>query len=416
MGKIKSSMQLRRFVQQSYRIHKLPQAILIGMFIFILSACSGESTPDALPTLVEVPENVPTNTAVPATEVVIVTDEPGQTEAVEPTTESEGIARANGVFDYQTDDGSLRLIIHTINTAETTPNFPEGAEGFKYLQLTGNLQNFTGEAFYVEPESLTLIDDSGNRYSLVSPDDYLAGKSDMPPLAYYSLSVQVGRVWVLSAPVEAEYIHDMMNALTAKFKSYEGMRAFSSRGSIISSNDGGTRAVAVDISGSELTELYQAAEAVYRQAEQVFDNPQINSDPSSLTLSQPLIEIKPRWQRINELGISPSEFRYTVAAISDGAFVDEFILNDDKVDIFLFSDAGNQQSIEQLSRAPIVTPSGQVLPLNALADLVESKNSDNLRRIDGRRTVTVYIIPPRNLALETAEAMVRTELLPALWQ
>gem|GEM_PF-1662684 len=167
-------MQLRRFVQQSYRIHKLPQAILIGMFIFILSACSGESTPDALPTLVEVPENVPTNTAVPATEVVIVTDEPGQTEAVEPTTESEGIARANGVFDYQTDDGSLRLIIHTINTAETTPNFPEGAEGFKYLQLTGNLQNFTGEAFYVEPESLTLIDDSGNRYSPVSPDDYLA--------------------------------------------------------------------------------------------------------------------------------------------------------------------------------------------------------------------------------------------------
>jgi len=63
-----------------------------------------------------------------------------------------------------------------------------------------------------------------------------------------------------------------------------------------------------------------------------------------------------------------------------------------------------------------VTPSGDVLPLSALADLVESKNSDSLRRVDGKRTVTVYIIPPRDVALETAEEIVRTELLPTLWQ
>jgi multidrug efflux pump subunit AcrB len=51
-----------------------------------------------------------------------------------------------------------------------------------------------------------------------------------------------------------------------------------------------------------------------------------------------------------------------------------------------------------------------------MADLVESKNSDTLRRVDGNRTVTVYIIPPRTVALETAEAIVRNDLLPALWQ
>ena len=255
-----------------------------------------------------------------------------------------------------------------------------------------------------------------DQYVQADEDDYLAEKVAMPPLAYYSMSVSVGRVWVLSAPENAEYIQDMMDDITAKFKSYEGMRAFSSRGSIISSNDGGTRAVSVDLAGNDLTQLYQAAEAVYEEAQKVFDNPQINSDPSSLTLSQPLIEIKPRWQRLNEVGMSNSEFRYSVSAISDGAYVDEFILNDDKVDIFLFSGAGNQQNLEQLARAPLVTSNGEVLPLNALADLVESKSSDNLRRVDGKRTVTVYIIPPRDVALETAEAKVRTELLPNLWQ
>ena len=253
-------------------------------------------------------------------------------------------------------------------------------------------------------------------YLNAAPDAFENGQTNMPPLAYYSMSVSVGRIWFLSAPTEPQYIVEMMDAITTKFRSYENMRAFSSRGSIISSNDGGTRAVAVDLAGNNLTDLYSAAEAVYQEAEQRFDDPQLNSNPGSLTLEQPFIEIRPRWQRLAELGISNREFSYAVAAISDGAYVDEFILNDDKVDIFLFSDAGNKQTIEALSSAPLVTPQGNILPLNSMADFVESKSSDSVRRVDGSRTVTVYIIPPRDVALETAEAIVRNELLPSLWQ
>ena len=254
------------------------------------------------------------------------------------------------------------------------------------------------------------------QYVEADASNYNNGKSDMPPLAYYSMSVSVGRIWLLSAPVEPDNINDMMSAITTKFRSYDGMRAFSSRGSIISSNDGGTRAVAVDIAGSDINELYQAADAVYQQAGEVFDNPQINSQPGSLTLDQPLIEISPRWQRLAELGINNNDFGYAVAAMSDGAYVDEFILNDDKVDIFMFSGAGNEQNLTELAVTPMVTPEGQILPLNALADLVESQNSNSVRRVDGNRTVTVYIIPPRDVALETAEAAVREQLLPVLWR
>ncbi|MCV6613464.1 MAG: efflux RND transporter permease subunit, partial [Cellvibrionaceae bacterium] len=205
-------------------------------------------------------------------------------------------------------------------------------------------------------------------------------------------------------------------AITDKFKSYPGMRAFSSRGSIISSNDGGTRAVAVDIAGNNTVDLYRAAEAVYQEAEKLFADPQLNSDPRSLSLDQPLIEIRPRWQRLAELGFSNQNFSYAVAALSDGAYVDEFILGDDKVDMFLFSGAGNKQSLELLADTPILSPSGSVLPLASLADLIESKNSNSVRRVDGNRTVTVYIIPSRQVALETAEARVREQLIPNLWR
>ncbi|MDN3653311.1 efflux RND transporter permease subunit [Thalassotalea ponticola] len=254
------------------------------------------------------------------------------------------------------------------------------------------------------------------QYLNADDDDFVNGNTNMPPLAYYSMSVSVGRIWFLSAPVDAEHIGAMMDAITEKFRSYDNMRAFSARGSIISSNDGGTRAVAVDISGSNIVELYQAAEAVYQQAKQLFDNPQINSQPGSLTLDQPLIEIKPRWHRLAELGMSNRDFGYTVAAMSDGAYVDEFILNDDKIDIFMFSGRGYEQDLDSLAFTPIAVSDGQILPLNALADLITSQNSNSVRRIDGNRTVTVYIIPPRSVALENAEKRVREQLLPALWR
>lgn len=249
-----------------------------------------------------------------------------------------------------------------------------------------------------------------------SDEKFVSGQTDMPPLGYYSMSVSAGSIWMMSRPVDAAYIQEMMDAITAKFRSYDNMRAFSSRGSIISSNDGGTRAVAVDISGPNLVELYQAAEAVYAQAKVIFDNPQINSEPGSLSLNQPLIEVKPRWSRLAELGLSNGELGYAISAYSDGAYVDEFILGDDKIDMFIFSSAGNKQNIEQLANSPIMTPSGQVMPLSALADMQASFSSDSLRRVDGNRTVSVYIIPPRDVALEIAEEKVRTELLTNLLQ
>lgn len=289
---------------------------------------------------------------------------------------------------------------------------PEGEEPKAFSMMIAPPNYNLSQMKEIGAELRTYFDGHVNSQSR----DFHEGKTDMPPLAYYSMSVSVGRIWFLSAPVEPQYINEMMDAITKKFRSYDRMRAFSARGSIISSNDGGTRAVAVDIAGSDILQLYQAADAVYQQAEQVFDNPQINSEPGSLTLDQPLIEIKPRWQRLTELGIDNREFGYAVAAMSDGAYVDEFILNDDKVDIFLFSGAGNEQNLDDLAMTPMVTPGGQVLPLNALADLVETQNSNSIRRVDGNRTVTVYIIPPRDVALETAEQAVREELLPQLWQ
>ncbi|AKH67786.1 cation/multidrug efflux pump [Spongiibacter sp. IMCC21906] len=246
------------------------------------------------------------------------------------------------------------------------------------------------------------------------PTLYDRGEADLPSLKYYLLRVSTSGLRVISEPTRNDDIHHMMNALTELFAQYPGMRGFSGRGSIISSSQGGTRAVSLDIAGADLAGLYRTAGHAFSRAGEIFDNPQLDSRPASLTLDQPLVEVSPRWNRMAETGFNSGDFGYAVAALSDGAYVDEFFVDDDKVDIFLYSAAGRTQKLDELALQPVLTPNGQVLPLNALADIRQTVDSDSLRRVNGRRTVTLLIIPPRDVALETAVARVRNVMLPAM--
>ncbi len=266
---------------------------------------------------------------------------------------------------------------------------------------------------------MTAIADELNQYFSPflddSPERFVAGETEVPALKLFLLLCDPRRIMVIAETVDPGQIDALMKVLNQRFRTYPGMRAFSSRGSIITSNDGGTRSVNVDVSGSELGAIYQAALAVYDRAGEVFEGGQINSVPSSLTLGQPLIEIRPRWERAAELGFNARELGYSVAALSDGAYVDEFYLGgDDKIDMFLYSSDGTKQTLANLGDLPIHTPSGAVVPLGAVADIVETVATDTIRRVDGRRTVTLNIIASREVALETAVAKVKQEVIAEL--
>jgi multidrug efflux pump subunit AcrB len=208
----------------------------------------------------------------------------------------------------------------------------------------------------------------------------------------------------------------MMDAISKKYKTYPGMRSFVSRGSIITSNNGGSRSINLEISGSHLIGIYEVALAAERRAKEVFDNPRVRANPSTLSLSQPLVEIKPDWNKLAETGMTSSELGLTVAALTDGAFVDEFFLDDDKIDIYLYSNLGNQAKLDDLKQLPVYTPAGAVIPLSSIASINETVDTSSIRRVDGKRTVTLNIIPPDNIPLETGVSIVKKDVVSYLQQ
>ncbi len=270
-----------------------------------------------------------------------------------------------------------------------------------------SIEEMTQAAEQVQARLMPALDDE--------PGRFLAGETDIPAIAYMLVIVQSEQVRIIAEPKDwdSRNIEGLMDVVTKEFRAIPGMRAFSSRGSIFASNYGGTRSVNVDIAGDELPRIYALAEQLRGRAETIFDNPRIRSDPSSLSLGQPLIEIRPRWERLAELGIDNRALGYAVAATSDGAYLDEIFLGDEKIDIYLYSREGRISRLDQIAAMPVVGRNGAVLPLASVADVVETVDTETVRRVDGRRTVTLSVIPPRDVALETAVDKIRHELIDA---
>jgi multidrug efflux pump subunit AcrB len=246
------------------------------------------------------------------------------------------------------------------------------------------------------------------------PQRFHAGESTIPAIKYLYLRVEPGRIRIIAEAVDPRDVDPLMDTITDKYREFAGMRAFATRGSIITSNNGGTRAINLDISGPRLGDIYATTLAAYRHAEELFDKPRLRANPAGLSLAQPLVEVRPRWTRAAELGLSAEELGFTVAALTDGAYVDEFFLDDEKIDVYVYGAAGGVRDLEDIGRLPVYTPRGTVLPLSSIADVVETVDTDVVRRVDGRRTVTLSIIPPRSVALETGVEIVKRDLIAGL--
>lgn len=272
---------------------------------------------------------------------------------------------------------------------------PEGEEPKTFAVMSPppgySLQEMAGIAAQVEDYFLPHVD--------ADPAAFLAGDTEVPPLAYMNMRVAPTRLFIVAEAADPGNIEALMDALTNYYERFPGMRAFASKGSIISSNDGGTRSINLDIAGPDLATVYEAANNLYREARNEFGNPRIQSQPSSLSLDQPLIQIRPDWAQASALGLAAEDVGFSVAALTEGAYVDDFFLDDEKIDIYLY---GPQLSLplDQLPNLLLHTPSGATLPLSAVASIDETMDTSVIRRVDSSRTVTLNVIPPPSIALE----------------
>jgi multidrug efflux pump subunit AcrB len=283
---------------------------------------------------------------------------------------------------------------------------PEGEEAKIFTIMSPpsgyNLEEMQGIAREVDAFLVPHIDED--------PEKFARGESNLPAIKTIFNICRPTSLLTIVTTKDPKQIDDYLRIIDERFGQVPGVTSFSSRGSIFSGNFGGTRSIDLDISGPNLATIYRVARIAFNKANELFLSPQVRAEPG-LALGQPVLEVRPDWVRAEEFGVSAHELGYLVSAFSDGAYLDEFFLEDEKIDMFLYSTQTGERGPGALDDLEIYSPSGGVLPLRALAKIEETVKTDVIQRVDSRRTVTLSIVPPRDVPLEAAVERVETQLI-----
>lgn len=191
---------------------------------------------------------------------------------------------------------------------------------------------------------------------------------------------------------------------------FPDLRAFAAQGNLFGGFGGG-RDITVNLQAGDTDALYQSAALGERLLNEAFPDANVQTWPS-IELAEPELRMTPHDQRINEAGWDRPAIAGVIRTLGEGRWLGEHFDGEKRLDIILRADGW--RTPEELAGLPLVTPSGAVMPLGELVDIQQTTGPGQIRRVDGRRTVTLALSPPQDVSLESAMATIRETIEPRL--
>ncbi|WP_323845759.1 efflux RND transporter permease subunit [Microbulbifer magnicolonia] len=187
-------------------------------------------------------------------------------------------------------------------------------------------------------------------------------------------------------------------------------RGFAARGNLFG-QFGGDREIALHLQSRDAEGLMKAAARGVEVIGEVMPGVPVQPNPG-LSLSEPELTVYPNDRAMHEQGWNRQDMGSLVRALGDGLYVGEYFNGEKRLDVIF--KAREWSTPEQLQNTPLVTPRGAIVPLNQLASVERTVGPGSLRRVDGRRTITLNIVPPDDVSLEEVRAQIEADILPQI--
>ncbi len=197
--------------------------------------------------------------------------------------------------------------------------------------------------------------------------------------------------------------------------SLPGTYVFASQSSLFERGLTGGRSIDIEITGPDLGKLVGIGGRVMGMVKSPGVLPTAQARPvPSLDLSNPEVHVTPRWSRAADLGISANDLGYTVDSLVDGAYAGDYFLGGEKIDLTIIGLEKFADSLQLLEDLAIATPTGDLVPLRALADITLASGPEQINRRERERAITIQVGPPDDVALEDALDLVKTKIIAPL--
>ncbi len=262
----------------------------------------------------------------------------------------------------------------------------------------------------------TELEDATRPYWDVAEDDTdgegAAKKLDYPQISDYFFVARGAQVFMglrSMDPNQTGKLVDLVYALTAEIP---GTITRATQRSLFSRELATGRTVDIEITGPELETLVKIGREIFFEllpksgdgsegAEQIVPGNRSFPVPS-LDLNSPELRVLRKTEQAADLGISTDELGYTVDALVDGAYATDYYMDNNKIDLTIVGSDKFANRTQDLSQLSMATPSGNLVRLGALADVVYAGGPEQINRRERQRAITISVMPPADMPLERA--------------
>ena len=196
------------------------------------------------------------------------------------------------------------------------------------------------------------------------------------------------------------------------FGGVPGTFAIVQQSSLFQRGGGSGRAIDIEITGPDLGRLIGLGGRIFGQVSQVVPGAQSRPIPS-LDLGNPEVRIHPDRVRAADLGLTARGIGLTVNALMDGALIGGYQHQGEEIDLVLRGE-DDWFRTQDIGALPIYTPRGQVVPLNGVARIEVTTGPEQISHKERSRAITIQVIPPETVALETALDDIQTQIIQPL--
>jgi hydrophobic/amphiphilic exporter-1 (mainly G- bacteria), HAE1 family len=193
-----------------------------------------------------------------------------------------------------------------------------------------------------------------------------------------------------------------------------GTFAVAKQSSLFEQGIGSGRAIDVEITGPDLAKLVQLGGRVMGLLAEATPGSQ-NLPKPSLDLSSPEIQVVPRFEQAADMRLDARQLGYMVDCLVDGGYATDYFLGSDRIDLVIKGDDRFVQRTQDLRSLPVITPGGQLVPLEAVAEVRQfSSGPEQILHRERERAITVQVSPPAQMPLEEAQERIQQLVIAPL--
>jgi HAE1 family hydrophobic/amphiphilic exporter-1 len=193
-----------------------------------------------------------------------------------------------------------------------------------------------------------------------------------------------------------------------------GTFAVAKQSSLFEQGLGSGRTVDIEITGPDLAKLVQLGLQVMAKLPEATPGSQ-NLPKPSLDLSSPEIQLVPRLEQAADMQLDARQLGYMVDCLVDGGYATDYFLDNDRIDLVIKGDERFVKRTQDLRSLPVITPGGQLVPLESVAEVREfSSGPEQILHRERERAITVQVSPPTRMPLEEAQERIMAVIVKPL--